>query len=291
VTLATPFIHARTRSFSGWLFFLMVLFGVFLIMVAGTKAVTKPRSFLDWTIVALGAVFIIEIALCAVGAVMHRGLFQFIRGAARAARDRLIHYFHAPAAEQTKIVLGAYGAVIYGEPFRFIHREVRKRLIPNIHAPAVKPEDLLVVRAAGDEASGLLVMGQFIGWVSAVSSRLLSNIWLWACILFAVEMSILLVVVLGLGFGVVLAAGYMFVAAGFIVVTAMAMMLGASMVFGLDGPFVCLFASCSAEAAPPGTVTVLQLKPSENTHSKRIAHSLLCDDDQVIRRIVETIRR
>lgn len=76
---------------------------------------------------------------------------------------------------------------------------------------------------------------------------------------------------------------------GFAIVTVIATMLGASVVFGLDGPFVCLFAFSSAEAAPPGEATLLQLEPS--AERRGLAHSRLYQDDQVIRGIVETIRK
>jgi len=50
VSLATPFIHARARVFSSWLLFVAILFGPFLVFVAGQKTVADSHSLLDWVL-------------------------------------------------------------------------------------------------------------------------------------------------------------------------------------------------------------------------------------------------
>jgi hypothetical protein len=42
----------------------------------------------------------------------------------------------------------------------------RSRLVACVHSPTVEPDELFVVRAAGDEASTGLAAGQFLGWIS-----------------------------------------------------------------------------------------------------------------------------
>jgi hypothetical protein len=246
VALGTPFIHARPRGISGWPVFIVALFGVGLLVIAGATAVTGPRSFADRALVAGGALFAALVGLCVVGAHMHR---------------------------------------------KSIGRGWRSNLVASIHAPAVGPDDLLVVRAAGDEASSLLIAGQFVGWVSAVSSRLLTNLWFWACLIAAPEAALLASAVLDtdgrLAFNLLL---YGFTLPGFVVLAVVTAMVGSAVVFGVDGPFVSLIAFSSAEAAPPGRATLMQLEPVARPTRKGLAHSSLYNEDLVIRRIVQSIR-
>ena len=67
------------------------------------------------------------------------------------------------------------GAVSRG---RFIRPDYRSQLIASVHSPKVEPEDVFVIRAAGDEASTVLAAGQFLGWISALLNPLLTNLWL-----------------------------------------------------------------------------------------------------------------
>lgn len=245
VTLGTPFIHARARAVSGWLVFIVVLFGVALLVSAGGAALTGPRSLHAWATIASGILFATVVALCAVGALMHR---------------------------------------------KSIGTGWRSRLIASIHAPTVAPTDVIIVRAAGDEASTLLVVGQFVGWLSGVSSRLLSNIWFWACIIAVPQLAILVSAVLDRGGGLALTMLlYGFSIPGFVLLAILTAMLGSSIVFGIDGPFVGIFAFSSAEAAPPGRATLMQLEPFTPTTHRAFAHSRLYDEELVIRGVVESI--
>src|SRR5581483_7778430 len=72
------------------------------------------------------------------------------------------------------------GAVLRGE---FIRPGYRSQLIASVHSPEVEPDEVFVVRAAGDEASTSLAAGQFLGWISALLNRRLTGLWLWAVII------------------------------------------------------------------------------------------------------------
>jgi hypothetical protein len=245
VALATPFLHARARTITGWPLFIIVLFGALLLVSATATAMTGPRSLADTVLVVGGGAFAALLALCAAGAVLHR---------------------------------------------RSLGPGWRSRLVAAIHAPAARPEETIVIRAAGDEASGLLVAGQFVGWLSAVATRLLTNLWLWAALIGLPQLAILVAAVVGRGgrlaFGLLL---YGFTAPGLVMVAVVAAMAGSAVVFGIDGPFAGLVASCSAEAAPPGAATLLQLEPRTAATRNGLAHSSLYDDDQVIRYIVSAV--
>jgi hypothetical protein len=186
------------------------------------------------------------------------------------------------------IALCASGAVLHR---RSLGRGWRSRLVAAIHAPTARPEETIVIRAVGDEASGFLVAGQFVGWLSAVATRLLTSLWLWVAVIGLPQLAILVATVVGRGgrlaYGLLL---YGFAPAGLLVVAMAAAMAGAAVVFGIDGPFAGLVVSCSAEPAPPGTATLLQLEPRTAATRNGLAHSSLYADDQVIRYIVSAVR-
>jgi hypothetical protein len=75
----------------------------------------------------------------------------------------------------------------------------RSRLVAAIHAPATQPAETIIIRASGDEASGLLVAGQFVGWLSAGAARLLSNLWLWAAVIGLTHLATVTAAVVGRG--------------------------------------------------------------------------------------------
>ena len=246
VALATPFLHARARTVTGWPLFIIALFGAFLLVATLGTAIAGPRSLADTALVVGGGAFTALLALCVAGVVLHR---------------------------------------------RSLGPGWRSGLVAAIHAPAARPEETIVIRASGDEASGLLVAGQFVGWLSAVATRLLSNLWLWAAVIGLTQFAVITAVVVGRGgrlaFSLLL---YGFTGAGLAMVAVAAAMVGSAVVFGIDGPFVGLVASCSAEAAPPGAATLLQLEPRAAVTRKGLAHSSLYDDDQVIRYIVSAVQ-
>ncbi|MEW2144406.1 hypothetical protein AB0869_16510 [Micromonospora vinacea] len=247
VTLATPFLHARARRIAGWPLFVIALFGVLLLSSASATAVAGPRTPADAALVLGGGVFAAILALCAVGAGLHR---------------------------------------------RSLGPGWRSRLISAVHAPTARPDEVVVIRAAGDEASGLLAAGQFVGWLSAAATRLLTNLWFWTILIGLPQLAIVVATLVGHGgrmaFNLLI---YGFTTPGLVVVAVVAAMAGSAVVFGIDGPFAGLVASCSAEAAPPGTATLLQLEPRPSATRSGLAHSSLYNDEQVICYILSAIRR
>ncbi|MEU4475580.1 alpha/beta hydrolase [Micromonospora sp. NPDC023888] len=246
VTLATPFLHARPRSITGWPVFVIVLFSALLLGSAAATAVTGPQSPADAALVIGGSIFAAILALCVAGAVLHR---------------------------------------------RSLGPGWRSRLIGAIHAPTARPDETVVIRAAGDEASGLLAAGQFVGWLSAAATRLLTNLWFWTILIAVPQFAFVVASLVGRGgrlaFDLLV---YGFAAPGLVMVAVAAAMAGSAVVFGIDGPFAGLVASCSAEAAPPGAATLLQLEPRADPTRKGLAHSSLYNDDQVIRYILSAVQ-
>jgi hypothetical protein len=82
---------------------------------------------------------------------------------------------------------------------------------------------------------------------------------------------------------------YLFAAAGLLAVGVVSVMMAAALPFGWDGPFLSIFASCSAEAAPPGQTTILQLEPFAAAQNRGLAHSGLYQSKPVISTIVTLI--
>jgi len=173
-----------------------------------------------------------------------------------------------------------------------LHREklgagFRGRLVNSVHLMPAEAGQITVMRSAGDEASTFLTVGQFVGWLAGVTSRLLGSFRLWGFILITTQASVLLAVILDtrrLAF-----MQYVFAVPGLTLVALIVLLLSASLVFGVDGPFVSLFAFSSIEASPPGKAVLLQLEPFAS-EGRRLAHSRLYDDGRVIREILEAIR-
>jgi hypothetical protein len=278
VTLATPFIHARRRARSGWWpVFVLAMFGA-IVIGSAWSALAKGPHWGDWPVFAFGALVAGDALLCIAGACMHPG-FRW-RGSLRWLRRTVA----ANPDDWPDVVLGA---VLRGE---FIRPGYRSQLIDSVHSPTVEPEDLFVVRAAGDEASASLAAGQFLGWISALLNRRLTNWYFWAVILILIDGAVVAalyhVASPGLGLRVFI---YLFLAAGFLAVFTVSVMLVAAVPFGWDGPFLSIFASCSAEAAPPGQATILQLEPFAGVENRGLAHSGLYQSEPVISRIVTLI--
>jgi hypothetical protein len=92
------------------------------------------------------------------------------------------------------------------------------------------------------------------------------------------------------GFRVVISVlVYVFVVAGLAAVGAVWVILAAAVPFGWDGPFLSIFASCSAEAAPPGKATIVQLEPFAEADNRGLAHSRLYQSEPVISKIMTLI--
>jgi hypothetical protein len=276
VTLATPFLHARRRALSVWSVFVLALFGAVVILQAGSTLAEGPH-LRDWAVLAFGALVAGDALLCVAGAGMHWGFLQ--RGGFRWLRRRIIEN---PESWSEDLI----GAVLRGE---FLRPGYRSHLIASMHSPQVEPEDVFVFRAAGDEASTVLAAGQFLGWISALLNPLLTNIWLWGGIILTTQVSVLSATITNstsLAANVVI---YVFMVPGLVAVATVSVMLAAAMPFGWDGPYLSIFASCSAEAAPPGQATVLQLEPFAGAENRELAHSRLYRSEPVISEIVTLI--
>lgn len=167
-------------------------------------------------------------------------------------------------------------------------RRTRRELLDSTSAPAMGRRDLFIVRPAGDEASAALITGQFVGWIAGVLSRRLAKEVFWGVYTVLSLGTLLVSAAIKTGFGIYVLL-YWWPLLGFALVVLMAVMLLASLGFGLDGPFVCMFAFCSAEFAPPGDATVLQLEPFAAA-SGGLAHARVYREEAVIRSVVDAVR-
>ena len=284
VTLATPFIHARRRALSGKSVLVLAVFSAGVVGWAWTLLAGHPH-WRDWPVLGFGALVAGDALVCIGGACMHPG-FRW-RGSLRWLKRRV-------NANPENWPFDVIGAVLRG---KFIRPGYQSQLISDVHSPTVEPEDVFLVRAAGDEASTSLAAGQFLGWLSALPNPLLTkpltNRWFWTVIIFPLQALVAaalvnrrvipaerVVVYVSVLAGLAAAAG------GLVATLAVAVMLAAALPFGLDGPFLSIFASCSAEAAPPGQATILQLEPFP---VRVLAHSGLYGSEPVISTIVTLI--
>ena len=208
---------------------------------------------------------------------MHPG-FRW-RGSLRWLRRTVVADPENWAADVLSAVLGG----------KFIRPGYRSQLITSVHSPTVEPEDLFVVRAAGDEASISLAAGQFLGSISAVLHRQLTHLRLWAVVIILVQVFVLAALIGHPASLILRILVYVFVVAALAPVVAVTVLLAAALPFGWDGPFLSIFASCSAEAAPPGQATILQLEPFAQAENRGLAHSGLYQSEPVITKIVTLI--
>jgi hypothetical protein len=287
VTLATPFIHARRRALSGPAVFVLAVLSAVVIGWAWTLLAHGPH-WRDWPVFAVGALVATDALACMAGACMHPG-FRW-RGSLRWLGRRV----NANPEGWTFDVLGA---VLRGE---FIRPGYRSELISSLHSPTVEPAGVLVVRAAGDEASMSLAAGQFLGWISAMLNPLLTKLltskWLWGVIIAPLTILVAAALVTRsvlpaerVVVYVSVVAGVAAAAVGVLAAAVVSVMLAAALPFGWDGPFLSIFASCSTEAAPPGQATILQLEPFADAGRRMLAHSGLYGSEAVISTIVAHI--
>jgi hypothetical protein len=279
VTLATPFIHARRRRApsSGppaWPFFLLVIFAMAAIAGASTL-LAGGLHWRDWLELALGALVAGNALVCAAGVGMHPPSLR--RSLLKSLGKRINDYPQWWAID-------AIVAVLRGKCFR---PGYQSKLIASVQSPQVNSDkDVFVIRAAGDEASVGLAAGQFLGWLSALLNPLLTNMWLWGVLTLAVQASALSTALIpGAGRGFIVLV-YLFMGTGLVAVAALSVMLAVALPFGWDGPFLSILASCSAEAAPPGRATILQLEPFVGAETRGLAHCGLYRSKPVIDQIV-----
>jgi len=202
-----------------------------------------------------------------------------------------------PVAVVTVIALGLQGlGWLY---FRIAHgapsdHDVREQVVASIQTPDIparaRLEDLLVIRAADDEAGGVLGTAQFSGWLGFTGARLARParliLLIWAAVFVLNE--------LGdsgyrpLGIDAMALGGFIsdwtFTAIGLLAIL-LALPAIASLAHGWDGPSTSRFAVVTAEASPPGNSLIWQ-REIRDTRANGLAHSSLYDDPVVIDRVI-----
>jgi len=172
----------------------------------------------------------------------------------------------------------------------------RRYLKDVLHAPSARSKDLLVVRAAGDEATSVLLVGQFLALLSSsVIAVLVAPI----C-LFAIIGAAICARASGVQ-GDSLGLRYLFIVPEATTFALFFLYVLSSLTFGFDGPYAAMRVATSTESTPPGTPQVLQLEPFVNVEGsaglaqlwkpQRIfAHTRLHDDVNVISLIISHIQ-
>lgn len=257
VTLATPFLFASsTRSTFPWHTSTLVLASVYAVAMVTARVAAPDLTFGSPATFPLAVLTLVVVALQAVSWVYFRRK-------------------HGRPGDPTTVD-GVVSAI--GSPAVAVHG-------------GTHPVDLLVVRAADDEAGGLLGSAQFAGWVGFTAARLTRPDRLFA--LFSVVVFLLPNASLLTGdpgrlptvVGVVLDWSF---SVFFVLAMVMSIPALASIAYGLDGPAVSRFAVVTAEASPPGEATVWQ-RPIRESRAQGLAHSSLYDDEPVIQHVVEHV--
>ena len=268
VTLATPFIHARIRrrpAMGQGILFLAALICTFYVLGA-------------WIFVAMEGL--------GTWPSWHRwvpAIFAMLVGLSFLA----------------VILLSAQAAWRYRKEFGARFGE---RIVESTHAPTVVRGQVIAIRAAGDEATGTLTVGQFLSGLSAMAARRFFSVGTERMLgLFVIGSMVVIVQ------GLVVAAGLVppslrsslarlafwvlfnvFLPTFCVMGAVLLLMCAASLVFGSDGPLVGAFASCSTEASPPGEPETYQLPPFvglDRPKQGRLNHSRLYEYGPVIDRI------
>jgi hypothetical protein len=178
-----------------------------------------------------------------------------------------------------------YWLASHGLPWR---PETQERFVKQVAVPAADDGDLLVIRAAADEAGITLAATQVSGWVADLATRLMQP-WAWSTVY--ASLSVLSVPIAFLkssdywqtmGLISLIAVG----TAGAVSLVLVSVPALLSLSQGLDGPTTSLFAVVTAEATPLGRHLVRQ-QPIRVARSTGLAHSSLYDDPQAIEWIIE----
>ena len=193
------------------------------------------------------------------------------------------------------LAVQAFGWAYFRLAHGAAHRpDIQAAVVGSIQTPPIpepaKSQDLLVIRAADDEAGGLLGTAQFSGWLGFTASRIarparaILLIWIAGFALYEMKSSgfrpfgVDLTPVLPLLDWTFPAFSALFLAMALPAISALA--------HGFDGPTTSKFAVVTAEASPPGNAVVWQreIRPAR---ANGLAHSSLYDDPTVIARIVD----
>jgi hypothetical protein len=267
ITLATPFIHVRKRRLpplmlACWSMVGLVSLVSSVTIIPLTGGFPEPNLLDSVPIVAVAVMYSIYELL------VIRAVF---RGGWRPNRGNLYQWLE----------------------------EWTPQWLADLHSPNMDGDRLMVVRASGDEATSVLIAGQFFSllttWLTAVSR------WPgWIAI----------PILAGIGFYIynpnieANSAFFLLMIIAFFVVAAIPLFIAtwlvmtASLAFGSDGPLASMFAFMSAESTPPGRISVIQLEPLPERgmmhgglrRKRRLAHSSLYDDAQVIDHVITAIR-
>jgi hypothetical protein len=166
-------------------------------------------------------------------------------------------------------------------------------LINEINSPAAKRANVLVIRAAADEASGLLISGQLAGWLSTRLLQL-SRPDLWGTIVGIGGLATAILTLIDPDNSEGIISQTVGAVATFLMLLSIGVtwtLFFTSMIYGFDGPAIGLFAFVSAESAPPGNPDFVQIAFPSTIRTSGLAHSSLYEDREVIRMIVEYIGR
>jgi hypothetical protein len=267
ITLATPFLHVREKRLPQLMIISWMLIGL-LCLVSGaviiplTGGIPGSRPATSLPIMGLGVVFFMHAFL------VFRAAF---RGGWRLNPDDLSRWVE----------------------------EWIPRWLEELHSPSMNVDQLMVVRASGDEATSVLIAGQFFAlittWLTTASRW---RGWYALPVLAYIGCYIVIPDIEAASNALLLLLFVIVAVAGVPLFIATSLVMTASLTFGWDSPLASLFAFMSAESTPPGSVHVIQLQPSPKPgatdsgqrRKRRLVHSSLYDDPQVIHHVLTGIR-
>ncbi|MGY1631810.1 esterase/lipase family protein [Geodermatophilus sp. SYSU D01186] len=261
ITLATPFIHVRARAVPATMILGWLTIGALAVSSSIMSALVGVWQGSALAL-SIGSLVLAAVFLSTISPV----LMSLWRSGWRFNIDKLPH----------------------------VVEQVRDQWIRDVQPPEVERADVLVIRAAGDEATGILTLGHFMSWITTGATAVVkawlvalafAAAWLGCYVLvpdIEAASTLLLVVMffLALLFGIPLFFG-------------MALVMLASLAFGWDGPLPSFFAFLSTESTPPGHVEILQLPPfgADTKGRHGLAHSRLFNDPTVLEFISTNLER
>lgn len=169
-------------------------------------------------------------------------------------------------------------------------------LVSSIQVPAADEstgEDLLVIRAADDEAGGLLTFAQFSGWMGFTIARFVKPVrvfvavWILGVVIYEVESAVSGEDGNSMGSLSGFIADWSFTTSAICAVLLSLPALFAC-AHGWDGPAVSWRALVTAEASPPGETDVWQCS-IRASRAQGLAHASLYDEPQVIARAIRHV--
>jgi hypothetical protein len=253
VTMATPYFFAKRKGSTSLIDTAMIWIGAFILAFGVLPLFGRPNPW-SWVTI-LPYLLIFSVAVLVVGAIYFRVV-------------------HGPSDSEAQ----------------------QEAFIASVQTPplmeAAGRGDLLVIRAADDEAGGLLGAAQFAGWLGLAAARLAkpSRIILLIMGVFTVSDLLLQLRVNGTNPGglLLILRWSVPVMMAFLVLVAVPAI--ASLAQGWDGPRASNFGIVTAEASPPGDCTIWQ-RAIRDASASGLAHSSLYDDPEVVTRVVKYVMR